>query len=188
MYIALDTETGGLSKESSLLTAFFLVLDDYLDEVESLYLEIKPNNGLYTVEAQGLGINGINIVQHDQSAVYSSKAGIILRDFLIKHSSDGKSKLIPIGHNIYYDLDKIDSSLINRKEYEKYISYRLLDTGVLAQAFRVAGLVPSHLLGSLTELAAFYNIPAVNMHNAESDTRVTVEILRRQLQVLCGRN
>lgn len=178
-YIAIDTETGGLSPDTSLLTAYFTILDENLDSKASLSLFVKPNNGVYSVTAQALSVNKINLIEHDKIAITYSKAGQDFRDFIIKHSDGGKLKLIPIGQNVYFDLERIYGLLLNKNEAQKYMSYRLLDTGVITQFYKLKGVIPDSISGGLGSLATYFNIDHGKAHTAEGDVNTTIEVLKK---------
>lgn len=183
-YIALDTETGGIGPEVSLLTAFFVVLDENLEPIEPLYLRIKPDNGIYHVTAEALGINKIDLVMHEKIATTASVAGGQLREFLVRHSSNGATKLVPIGHNVAFDLEKVYSCVLNKKESQKYVSYRTLDTGVVAQALKAVGKMPESVSGSLGSLVKHFGVEELTAHDAAGDTLMTVAVLKKELEQL----
>ena len=67
-YFLFDTETGGVRKEMSLLTLYGHILDENLRILDTIDLKIKPDDGIYHLSAQGLGVNNINILEHDRVA------------------------------------------------------------------------------------------------------------------------
>jgi len=95
MFLALDTETGGIGPDKSLLTLYAVALDDNLNPVAfsgddfkvaggilELDLKLKPDDGIYRVTGEALGINGINLSEHDKEAIPCKKAGTLLYEFL----------------------------------------------------------------------------------------------------------
>src|ERR1051326_288443 len=140
--IACDVESGGIAEGTSLLTAFFQILEfnNTLLAVDSLDLKIKHD--IYNVEAEGMGVNKIDLIKHDKEAEYKNTAGQKLFNLLKHHSQDGADKLIPLGHGIGEDLKKIWEQLLGRKTWEQLCSYRKLDTSMNAQLFKMVGLLP----------------------------------------------
>ena len=177
-YIALDCETGGIGLDKTLLTVFFMVLDEELAPMDQISFKLKPADGVYHVSAEALAINKINLIAHDVLAVTKSIAGQQLRTFLTRWSNNGAEKLVPIGHGVAFDLIHIHEHLLGRSEFEKYTSYRKLDTAVIAQFFKLQGKMPDSVSGSLTSLMEYYNLLFPNAHDAEADTRATVEVLK----------
>ena len=105
-YVAFDNETGGLTKDCSLLTSHFIIADEQLNVIEELGLVIKPNDHQpYRVQATALAVNKINLIEHDKVAITQSEAAQKLFLFLKKHSNNGQIKLIPIGHNVSFDIE-----------------------------------------------------------------------------------
>ncbi len=183
-FMGFDAETGGVTTDCSLLTMFFTVMDNDLNEVDKLHLKVKPNNGAaYIVTAEALRINKIDLVEHDKVAITESEAGRLLREFLVKHSENGKVKIIPVGHNVGFDEDFIWMHLLNRREYHKYMSYRKLDTGVIAQFLKKKGLIPNTVSGSLTSLVEHYCLKFKGeAHQEDADTYATVDVLKEMLK------
>lgn len=182
-YIAFDCETGGITEDTSFLTGYFVVMDSNFQPLDMLDLKVKPNNKApYIITAEALAINGINLVEHDKVAITQSEAGGKLREFLWRHSENGKVKLIPVGHNVAFDETFIWAHLLNKKEYEKYCSYRKLDTAVVAQYLKAKGKIPNTVSGSLSSLMAHYGLSfQTRAHDADSDTIATVEVLKKML-------
>lgn len=187
-YIALDIETGGIADNVSLLTAYFIILNKDLGELATLSLTLKPNNNApYVVEAEGMGINKINLVEHDKVAVSMSEGGRLYREFIKDWSEDGKIKLIPLGQNVPSDVRKLYMELLNKKESDKYLSYRVLDTAVIHQFLQQLGLMPDVevVSGSLSSLVEYFQIQVPgNPHEAEYDTRCAVEVYKKQLAII----
>jgi oligoribonuclease (3'-5' exoribonuclease) len=186
-YIAFDCETGGLETGiSSLLSVYFVVFDRDFKVLGELDLKIKPDKGdHYQVTAEALGINKIDLVKHDAdpSTLTLTQAKSALYTFLQSHNPEGKTKLIPVGHNIYFDQACVLAHLISRGTWHKFCSYRLLDTGVILQFLKLTGHVPHTVSGSLTSIIEFFNIPVNGeMHEAKTDTVATVKALRALLK------
>jgi hypothetical protein len=177
-YIAADIEAGGTELKHSLLSAYFVVLDEDLKTIyEELDLKIKPNDGNYIVRGDALEVNGIDLVQHDKEAVTEGRASTLLYEFLERHSPSGTVKLTPLGHGIEKDIEFIKEHLT--KNFNKFVSYRYLDTGVIVQFLKLRGDVPRDLGGSLEELAHYFGINIKKLHTAKDDTWLTIEILRK---------
>jgi DNA polymerase III alpha subunit (gram-positive type) len=191
-YIALDVETGGIGLDKSLLTAYFLVLDENGDMLTDLSLALKPDDGVYRVTAQALGINGINLIEHDKIAITYTEAAKKLYEFLKYASQEGKIKLIPVGHHISFDLDQINDKLLSKPTWENFVSYRLLDTGSVAQFLISCGkLDGTKTTGSMESLCKYFNVTHetlgfkdARLHNAEYDTRATVKVLECMADLL----
>lgn len=177
-YLVTDLESGGPELKYSLLSAYFVVLDEDLKTVYGeLDLKIKPNDGNYFVRGEALEVNGIDLVQHDKEAITEGKAATLLYEFLNEHAPDGSTKLTPVGHGIEHDIEFIKEHLT--KNFNKFVSYRYLDTGCIVQFFKLTGRVPRDLGGSLKELGEYFNIPINNLHTAKGDTLLTIEVLKK---------
>ena len=176
----MDAESGGGGIEHSLLSAYFIVIDEDLKTVYGeLDLLIKPNDGNYVVTAEGLGVNKIQLIEHDKIAITESRAGTLLYNFLKQHAPDGP-KLTPLGHGIAFDIEFIKKHLLN-KSFNQFVSYRMLDTSNVIQFMKLTGSVPRDLAGSLSEIAAYFGISTITNipHTARGDTWLVIEVLRK---------
>jgi DNA polymerase III epsilon subunit-like protein len=182
-YLVLDTETGGF-EGTSLLTAYFSVLDDTFEECDNLLLEMKPDDGKYIVTAEALRVNGIELKSHDQRAITYREAGTKLYNFLNGNSVLGSDKLIPVGHNVVFDIMKIQELLMSKNTWNKFVSYRTLDTGTIARACIAAGLLPSSVSGSLSSIAEYFNIDSSSAHSADGDVMMTTLVLEHLLELM----
>lgn len=181
-YLAFDTETGGIEPETSLLTAYFGVLNSRLELIDELDLYCKPDDDKpYVVTAGGLEINGINLVQHDRHAITYGLAGKKLRELVIKHSNNGKIKMIPLGHNVHFDITGITTKILSKKNWNQYVSYRVVDTQIYARCLQLKGVIPGDQSVSLGNLITYLNVRGIEgrAHEAKYDALATVEVLRK---------
>jgi len=179
-YIAFDVESGGTTTDTSLLTAYFQVLDHELNAMDECNIIAKPNDGKYVITAQGMDVNKINIIEHDKIATSYSQCGQTLRSFLQKNSNSGKIKLISIGKNIEFDINFVTAHLLNRANWNYFVSYRSLEVTSLAMAAQISNKLPAGLSLSLGSLAAHFKIIVPgSAHEAKYDTLITVEVLKK---------
>jgi DNA polymerase III alpha subunit (gram-positive type) len=184
MYLALDTESGGIPKECSLLTAYFAALDKDLNTIASLDLKMKPDNGMYVVEAQGMDVNRINLIEHDKVAVTCKEAATLIWKFLNAQSFGGQNKLIPLGHNVTHDISFINTHTISRKAWEAFVRYHVLDTTTLALACQLKGKLPADLYIGLGYLAEYFKAPAFEAHTAKGDTEATIFVAKSLMNLM----
>src|SRR5690349_6484203 len=185
-YLAFDVESGGVTVDHSLLSVYFVVIDEDLEKVYGeLDLLVKPDDGNYITTAQALEVNKIDLIKHDKVAIPESKAGTMLYNFLKEHAPDGTVKLTPLGHNVALDVEFIKKHLLN-KAFNQYVAYRMLDTSSIIQFFKLTGLVPRDLAGSLSEIARHFGISTITNvpHTAKGDTWMVIEILRKLRDLL----
>lgn len=179
--LAFDTETGGLDpRDSDLLTAYFEVIDQEYKTLDSLSLTVKPDGeALIKANPKALEINKIILSEHVKKAITYSEARDKLSRFLSKHSNS-RNKLTPMAHNISFDLGFVNMYLMDRKEWEQYVSYHTLDTGTLATALKFYGAIPSDYKLSLGSLADFFKVRRGDnvAHTAEGDVKVMIEIFK----------
>lgn len=185
-YLFLDTETGGIGLDKSLLTASFILTDEDFNELDVLDLFVKPDDKIYHCTAEALSINNINLIKHDKIAITHKEAAKILYDFLKKWSNGGKEKLIVVGKNVYFDLTHIWDKLISRGTWETFVSYQIVDLTTVWKMLEICGKVAVLSKTSLSNLAEYFNInfPSSIQHTSKSDTEITLHIYKRCLELL----
>lgn len=178
--IAFDTETGGLDpKDASLLTAYFEVVDNNLNTIDSLFLHVKPDNGLFKSNPQAMAVNKINLEDHGKAAITYSEAKTKLRAFISKHGGKYESALIPLAHNIDFDLGFVNTHLLDKRTWENYVSYRKLDTANIANFLKLSGLLPEVSKFALGTIAKAINVEYdERAHTADYDVKVMLNVLR----------
>ena len=180
-YIVFDCETTGLDNDCNLLTAFFVILDENLNKIDTLGLHIK--HIYYKLYTNAIKVNNINLIEHEKNALYPSEAKEKLISFLQKNQTK-KNKFIPIGHNINFDIGFLKSNLIG-KEYSFYFYHIPIDTLVLSQFFKTINLLPTNQSLSLVNLCKHFDIKIENgldHHTSEYDTLCTIELFK----ILCN--
>lgn len=185
LFLPMDNETGGLSKGVSLLSTYLEVVDEKLNILDSLSLFVRPNDGVYTVEAGGLEVNKINLVEHDKTAITYSEAGQLLFRFLQKNSQDGKIKLIPVGKQVHGDVAWLQEHLLGKKTMDKFVSYRVVDITGVALTLQIKGKLPDDLGLSLGSLVEYFDIRIDgSTHEAKYDTQATMLIWKRLMDLI----
>lgn len=180
-FLFCDVETGGIGPDYSLLTAYFLLTDDKFNAVDDLYLYVKPNDGIYRVCGEAMNVNRIDLKVHDTKAITYREAGTKLYNWIQKHSSDGKDRLVVVGHNVAGDRNKICECLVTRPNWDKFASYRLRDTQTVACFLIDCGLIPNTVSGSLESLSTHFGIKNDEnaFHDAKYDTEKTAQLYQK---------
>lgn len=180
-YLALDTETGGIGNEYSLLTLYAAILDSEFNILYEIDLSLKPDDGIYKICSEAMAINKIDIINHDKLASTYKEAKRILGSFLYEKTPKG-AKLIPIGHNIDGDIRQIWDKLISPASWDVWVSYRKLDTGTIGRFLQLTGIIPK-MSGSLESYAKHFGIEYIP-HNAKEDTTTTIAILKKMIEIV----
>jgi len=183
-YLALDTESGGRDMTYSLLTVAFLVMTETFNVVDELYLELKPDNDApYVLSGQGMGVNKINLQAHDAIALPYKQAKPLLFNFLKKNSNG--ERLVPIGHAVKGDINRVIACLISEGSWEQFCTYHYIDTSVVLQFLRACSKMPLDTDGSVSALAKYFNIDVDNsaLHTAKYDTILTMEVFKKFIEL-----
>lgn len=189
LLIPLDTETGGLNPQTSdLLTIYISVADENFKIIDELDLKLKPDNDrLPITEAGAMKVNGINLQEHlaNPETLTYSQAKEKISAMLKKHlKKNGRySNLIPMGHNIPFDLSYIYQYLLSREEWEKLCHYRNIDTNPIVWLMKDSGWWPSDL-GNLGSVVDYLDLPKRNAHNAKEDTLMMVDVYKKMIEIM----
>jgi DNA polymerase III alpha subunit (gram-positive type) len=185
-YFLFDTETGGIRKEMSLLTLYGHILDDNLNILDTIDLKIKPDDGVYHVNAQGLEINRINIVEHDRIAKPLSEVKTRFKNYICGWSLN--QKLTPIGHNVRFDVKFVKTHLL--EDWDRYFDRRHIDTASVGKFLALSGIVPKLKTYSLSEMAQalMIEVNEDSRHEARFDADLTLNVLRNMTQLIKGKN
>lgn len=184
-YLALDTETFGIPKEVTLLTAWFGVFNEKFEQTDSLDLHLKPIDGIYVGQPKALEINNINLSEHDKIAITNKEGGTLLYNFLHRNYLEEKDKLIIVAHNAIFDVQKITENLISKESFDQFCSYRTLDTGTISQFLRMTGKLPMEVEAGLGKLVKHFDIQVDGeMHTAETDAKCTIKVLQKLMELV----
>lgn len=183
IYILTDVETGGLDENKhSLLSVYAMAVDSNLNKLNDISLFVKPDDGLYHLDAEAMAVNNINIVEHNKKAKKESEIVNHFINFL--NTYYGGEKFVFCGHNC--DLDKRFLKKLFQKQntnWNSWFSIRNLDTGSIAQFLRLTGDLPKDHSCSLKDLTKTYNVPYINAHEAKADVEMTLEVLKKMLSI-----
>ena len=178
---------GGTEREKySLLTSCFLATDDNFNVIETLYLYLKPDDGIYKVCGEAMNVNRIDLKIHETKAITYKEGATKLYKWLQKLTDDGKIKAVVVGHGVYGDVEWIIYHLLSRGSWEKFTSYRKLDTSAVCQFLKACNMFPETVSGSLESLAKYFNIPVDEneLHNAKYDVELTFRVFMGLRKVL----
>lgn len=187
MYLCLDTETGGLTPEYSLLTLAAIVADADFNPLrggnESDTLSLAIRHPTYVVSPEALTINKIDLVHHSARGIKLEQARQKFEDFVRQAKNMCGKKLIPIGHNLPFDLSFVWAQLLQKEDWNQYCDYHFLDTMVAARFFKAAGVIQGGC--RLDDLRALFHIDTGAAHTALADTKATLAVARA-LRTLAG--
>ena len=177
-YFLFDTETGGLKKESSLLTVFGYKLNEELKIIDEISYSVKAPMGVYVIEAKALEVNRINLVEHDRTATPIDEVKLGFKNSICKWNfGASKEKITPIGHNVRFDVKFMKTHIM--PEWDMYFDRRHIDTASIAKFLFLAGVLPNLKNYSLSDIAKSLSIPIADesLHTAKGDVDLTLSVL-----------
>jgi DNA polymerase III alpha subunit (gram-positive type) len=176
----MDCETGGLTTDYSLLTLAAVVADKDFNPLrggnsaDTLSLEIRHSK--YVVSPEALTINKIDLVHHSARGLELEQAQHKFKAFLSAARDMCGDRLIPVGHNLSFDLNFVWAQLMPNDTWRRYCHYHTMDTMVAARFYKSAGVIEGGC--SLVELCALFEVDASGAHNAMADTKATMAVAR----------
>jgi DNA polymerase III epsilon subunit-like protein len=189
LYIPFDTETGGLDpKTSDLLTIYMAVMDENFKILDEVDLKVKPDGGRLPVcEAGALKVNKIDVAKHlaDPTTVTYSEAKEKIVTMLKKHlrKTGRYSNLVPLGHNVPFDVGYLQHHILPKEEWDKILHYRTVDTNPIVGFLKDAGWFPREL-GNLGSVVEYLGVPVRAAHNAKEDTLMCVDCYKAMLSLM----
>lgn len=188
MYLFVDTETGGLTPQHSLLTVSCIGVDENFNIIPvpatapGLYLRIKHEE--YALTAGALSVNKIDLSQHHAAGISLQDARSALQYFIddvLRRS--GKKRLVPAGHNVGFDVQFIRANLLTDREWDEIFTYPALDTAAVARFLTAGGMHDGGY--SLKRLRdKFVPHMSGDLHNAEVDNLITIELAKKFVSLL----
>lgn len=188
-YFLLDCETGGMpEKNASLLTMEGTLLNSNLEALDSISLKVKPGDGVFRIEPRAMEVNKINLSLHEKEAISESEAAEVLINFITRNNM-GLSKIIPVGHNVAFDVSFM-KKLVGTRNWKKMFSKKVIDTASIAEFLCLTGLLPSseEVDCSLGGLATRFGHSYEGAHDARFDADLTLKILKNLIAITSERN
>lgn len=195
-FILCDCETGGTDSRFSLLSAHFSHLSDNMEIVSSLDLKFRPDNGIFVIMPEAMGINKIDLADHENNGVsyyegYQNFSKFVQedprrKDMQCNYHEDYEDVYTLVGWNIGYDIEFLKRHLFDNcvTQYEDSFSYTSFDVKSIAINLQNLGLLPEDLKLSLGNLANHFNIDASKAHNAREDCILTLKVLEKLNQLI----
>ena len=186
-YIVFDCETGGLDETKNPITQYAAVILDgkTLKEIDRFETFVKPYGDLI-IEKQA--------IEHTMVTMSDVNSGMKLKDFIsavtmwweghrTKAKVKEKGRLIPVGHNVTFDLRFLNYalSLEGKPTTEEWMYPNLIDTFSLGKmTWGITGEEKLNL-GACCERA---KIKLTDAHGAMNDVVATAELFRWYMKKL----
>lgn len=193
MYLFIDTETGGLTPQYSLLTVSCILADKDFNIVPvddwAPGLHLKVQHEEYALTAGALKVNKINIAEHHENSVPLSVAEARIHQYIQRaRALSGKQRLVPAGHNVAFDVQFLRAYLLDNKSWDSYFTYPVLDTAVAARFLNAAGLFSGGYSLTALQKKLIPHLGALDMHDAEVDNLVAIELAKKFVSMLPTQN
>lgn len=182
MILSIDTETGGLTRDTSLLTVGLVFYDDDFNLLEERHVKLIPDDGIYRVEPRAMEINKIDLVELAKEAITYKEAKSLIYNILCKQSQEGTDKIMVIGKNVSFDLERIWDNLLSKNSWEKFCSYHTIDISSVFKTMQMLGIFEKNMSGSLESLAKRYKMVTLGLHDALYDAKITAEVYQNMLR------
>lgn len=189
LYLTLDGEFSSLDKDGDLLTLYMAIYDEkYL--LDSLDLELMPNNGRITIDPESMSINNIDL--RGWAGIKYKDAGRLVDGFIRKYVFDDSNPKYPvrinnrlrvIGHGVLGDISKIKEFLISEGRWDDAVERVPIDTLTFAAILRDCGKLNLESI-SLETLTNYFEIKVQNLHTAKDDAKAIYELYWKLKELL----
>jgi hypothetical protein len=181
--LGIDTESGGIGLEYSLLSINFSIIDDNCEIVESLDLKLKPDpiNGRseYFVQAEALRVNKINLAQHDLEAISYKESKSVIYKWLEKTTKEYGNFTV-FGQKVERDVELITRYTISENSWYNFVNRRVIDTISLGKYAQLIGLIPETQSLSLSKITDYLGVEVDEnrIHDAQYDVMLGAQYLK----------
>lgn len=183
-FFAFDVETTGLDpKENEIISIAAVILDEQLQERDVLEVYAMPEKGIDPVAAEVNGFTTLGWQSRGAVSQYTLSREIVR---FTKEYSD----LIPLGHNVSFDVDFLRSLYEQQglsDEFKKTFSYHKIDTVGMAVAFDLVKFGKKAGEYKLAALCPRFGVDLDNAHNALDDIKATVNLYKQIVRGLGGK-
>lgn len=176
-YLVIDSESTNIKiNENNLIEVYFGIFDNRR-LIDELHLKLIPDNGLFLVNPDSMRINNIDLRNINlESYTKYSNARKIIGEFLMKHSTKGKLKVI--GHGVSGDINAITSQLISLNSWKQNVSVLILDTLSISSFLCDIGVIqPVNL--TLAKLCEYFKIKITDLHTAKGDAILSYRVYNK---------
>lgn len=175
----IDTETGGVTTDESLLSLGCVVWADgqIIDKLEVLI--VPP---VFKITAGALKVNKIVLLDHIEKGISPEEAKKKFLTFLYKRWGN-KYPIVLGGHNTKFDADFL-RTLIGDKKFNRCFSHRMVDTCPILLYLMQIG-VYSETSASLENACKFFkiNLDRETGHSALRDAIATAELYTLLIEI-----
>ncbi|HPT70870.1 MAG TPA: 3'-5' exonuclease [Candidatus Cloacimonadota bacterium] len=177
---AIDTETSGLDPRlHEVLSLCIMPVNDKFEDLGlTLNLRIRANN---PVDAKAIAINKLD----PTVGIAKSEAWKTIREWRRKNLI---TKIVPLGHNISFDLMFLKTLMPNPTDFQDIFHYRFKDSMIMAQIINDVHFARKSVkffnavgLEKVSERLGIQNMVA---HSAESDARTSLLCYKKMLGML----
>jgi|APGre2960657404_1045060.scaffolds.fasta_scaffold67122_1 hypothetical protein len=186
--LGIDTESGGISPDYDLLTFTMCIIKDY-EIVRTIDMKLKPDpidgRSSYYVQAEALGVNGINIPEHDLKAMPYKESKQFIYDWL-KDAKNDFGKLLPFGNGVSRDIQLITKFTISPKTWETVVMKNPIELTSIGNNLKMLGLIPMEQSLALSKIASYFGveIDEEKVHTAEYDVWLGTQVLKHYNQLI----
>mgnify|MGYP006276025963 FL=1 len=181
-YLVVDTETGGLRPgENALIeVSYAIIVNRFIPVRRQLLMHDRK-----VITEKALEVNGYerNIIRTYGSDVAAAEQfALDLGKVTEMYNPD--EVIIPVGHNVRFDLKFIEAWLrdVHMGEYFDFYFGKPLDTLDLAKDARNRGWIKTEN-AKLETIAEYFGCHREGAHTAKVDVEMTIDVLERLLQL-----
>lgn len=181
-YIVIDTETGGLDFKTNALieVSYAIIINRFIPVRRQLLMFDRKHITEKALEINNYKMEDIRTYDGPMQAVVQFIEDI---DKVVK-AYDPTEKIIPVGHNVMFDMKFIKQWMEDMNEGEFYWMFfaKPLDTLTLAREARDRGWILTEN-AKLETIAEYFGCERVGAHTAKVDVEMTIDVLEQLLRI-----
>lgn len=180
--VVIDTETGGLDPDNHSLLTVAMIVTRNMEIIAGHEWWLKHDE--YQVTDRALEINGIDLKEHDETALPAAEAIEDMLNFL-EHFRLPNERVVFFGQNTIFDKQFLEAAVErsgHTKRYRSLVSHRYIDLMSITAFLNLTGHLKTDNLG-LDAVLTLLDIEQTQRHHALGDAQMTfralVELFKR---------
>ena len=185
--IFIDTETGGVNAEKSVLIQLSGIIEVDETEKEKFNFYIKPFENSEVnekaLEVQGRTLEELGTEKYIDESIIYKKFLEILDKYIDKY--DKNDKFIVAGYNVKFDIDILKALFErnNNKFLFSYFNSSMLDPLYSVRLLQVAGILPVLENNKLETWCKYFNIE-LKAHDSLQDITATKKLIEKLIELI----
>lgn len=177
---AVDIETtGDLPGTHEIVQISVVVFNNKFEPLNRFLSYVRPLHPEYAME-EAMNVNKLSLEKLMKEPTPAQVRNLFIN---WKESHFGDEKIKVLGHNVgQFDVQFL-KLFFSPKTYDSLFRRRVMDTSGIAEFLKMQGKIPSNVETTFDALLNHFGIIPKARHDAYEDTLLTIELLKREVQL-----